>query len=101
MIISSLTEKGSAYIYYYLPLKDFDYYTYPKNSYLRKNEIIKYVDNRIEIIKIIENDLISIDKPHLYNDEKHNHRYGSIYFTRDIKTWKYNYKIKCIKNSGN
>ena len=98
----AVNDEGELYIYYHLAVNDEDEYTYPKNQYLRTNEMISHFNhNEWDIIYYKERDKLRIDYGHVGHMAPHLHRIGYIHAKRkkhikrnDIKNYKYHFHIK-------
>lgn len=99
-LLSSVKENGFIYIFYHLAVNENDYINYPKEQYFRKYEMSKYFDDSWEIILSIENNLLSQDKAHPYNEKDHNHLIGHIFAKKIYKRRKYKYNYKIIVNES-
>lgn len=98
----SVSRDGEIYIYYHLAVNDKDDYTYPKNQYLRTNEMISYFNDKDwEIIYYKERNKLRRDSGHIGHMKPHLHRIGYIHAKRkkhikrkDIVNYKYHFHIK-------
>ena len=79
-LLSSVKEGGYIYIFYHLAKKDNDISNYPRNQYLRKNEMISYFNPKIwNIVSIIENEKTTFHKGHPNHQKNHEHIVGHIF----------------------
>ena len=79
-LLSSVKEGGYIYIFYHMAKKEKDISNFPRNQYLRKNEIISYFDPRIwKIITIIEHEEPTFHKGHPNHQKNHEHLVGHIF----------------------
>lgn len=98
----SVNSNGEIYIYYHLAVNDNDDYTYPRNQYLRTNEMICYFnDAEWEIIYYKECNKLKVDNGHTGHMNPHLHRVGYIHAKRrkcmkrkNTKNYKYHFHIK-------
>ena len=98
----SVSDDGEIYIYYHLAVNDEDEYTYPKNQYLRTNEMISYFNlDEWDIIYYKERNKLRIDYGHVGHTNPHLHRIGYIHAKRkkhrnrnDKRNYKYHFHIK-------
>ena len=86
----AVSDDGEIYIYYHLAINDEDYLTYPKNQYLRTNEMMSYFDlSEWDIVMIRERNKLRRDDGHYGHPKPHLHRIGYIHAKRKSK--------KCLK----
>lgn len=98
----SVNSNGEIYIYYHLAVNDKDDYTYPRNQYLRTDEMIGYFNNQEwEIIYYKERDKLRVENGHIGHMNPHLQRIGYIHakrikHTREraVKSYKYHFHIK-------
>ena len=89
-LLMSVKENGYIYILYYLAINEKDYINYPKNQYVRKNEIKNYFDDNWEIINIREENILNPHKKHPFNNCNHSHKVGYLFAKK--KSSKNDYK---------
>lgn len=79
-LLSSVKENGYIYIFYHLAKNDNDISNYPRNQYLRRNEMISYFNPKIwNIVTVVENEKTTFHKGHPNHKKDHEHIVGHIF----------------------
>lgn len=79
-LLSSVKEGGYVYIFYHLAKNEKDISNYPRNQYLRRNEMISYFNPKIwKVITIIEHEEATFHNGHPKHKNNHKHIVGHIF----------------------